>query len=54
MPRLQAFVEAARRAKQLREEPEAEELEPKEDEWGMPILESEASSPQKAPHGAKF
>ena len=52
--KLQAHVEAARRAKQLQEEREAEELKPKEDEWEMPILESEASSPQKSTHGAEI
>jgi integrase len=51
--KLQAYVEAARRAKQLQEEREAEDWKPKEDEWGVPILESEASSPQKSPHGAE-
>jgi integrase len=51
--KLQAYVEAARRAKQLQEEREAEELKPKEDEWGMPILESEEGSPQKSTHEAE-
>ena len=51
--RLQAFVEAARRGKQLQEEREAEELKPKEDEWGVPIMECEESSPQKSPHLAE-
>ena len=32
--KLQAYVEAARRAKQLQEEREAEDWKPKEDEWG--------------------
>lgn len=44
--KLQACVEAARRAQQLQEEQEAEDLKPKEDEWGVPIVEVEESSPQ--------
>jgi len=51
--RLQAYVEAARSAKQLQEEREAEDLKPKEDEWGMTIPESEESSPQNPPHEAE-
>ena len=51
--KLQAYVEAARRAKQLQAEEEAESLKPKEDEWGMPIVEVEESSPQNPPHGAE-
>ena len=47
--KLQAYVEAARRAKQLQEEQEAEELKPKEDEWGMPIVEVK-NGPHKIPH----
>jgi integrase len=46
--RLQAYVEAARRAKQLQEEEEAESWKPMEDEWGNPIYEDDASSPQKS------
>ena len=49
--RLQAYVEAARRAKQLQE---AESWKPPEDEWGNPIYEDEASSPQKSPQQAKY
>jgi integrase len=49
--RLQAYVEAARRAKQLQE---AESWKPMEDEWGNPIYEDEASSPQKSPQPAKY
>ena len=49
--KLQAYVEAARRAKQLQEEQEAEDLKPKEDEWVVPIVEVEASSPQNPPQG---
>jgi hypothetical protein len=49
--KLSAFVEAARRAKQLQEEREAGELKPKEDEWGVPIVESEQGSPQNPPQG---
>jgi integrase len=51
--RLQAYVEVARRAKQLQEEEEAEGWKPMEDEWGNPIYEDEASSPQKSPQLAK-
>jgi hypothetical protein len=47
--RLQAFVEAARKAKQLQEKQEVESLKPPEDEWGNPIYESEAESPQNHP-----
>jgi hypothetical protein len=52
--KLQAYVEAARRAKQLQAEEEAESLKPKEDEWGMPIVEVEESSPQNPPHEAEI
>jgi integrase len=52
--RLQAYVEAARKAKQLKEEREAEDLKPKEDEWGMPIVEIEESSPQNPPQEAEI
>jgi hypothetical protein len=48
----QAYVEAARRAKQLQEEREAEDWKPKEDEWGVPMPEDEERSPQNSPHGA--
>jgi len=48
--RLQAYVEAARRAKELQEE---ESWKPKEDEWGIPIYEDDASSPQKSTQLAK-
>jgi integrase len=51
--KLQAYVEAARRAKQLQEEREAGDWKPKEDEWGVPIPECEESSPQNPPHGAE-
>jgi hypothetical protein len=51
--RLQAYVEAARRAKQLQEEQEAESWKPMEDEWGNPIYEDDASSPQKSTQPAK-
>ena len=47
--RLQAFVEAARKAKQLQKKQEVESLKPPEDEWGNPIYESEAESPQNPP-----
>ena len=52
--KLQAYVEAARRAKQLQEEQEAEELKPKEDEWGVPIVESEERSPQNPPQSEEI
>src|SRR5208283_231077 len=39
--KLQAFVEAARKAKQMQEEAEEESWKPKEDEWGVPIVEVE-------------
>ena len=51
--KLQAYVEAARRAKQLQEEREAEDWKPKEDEWGVPIPEWEESSPQNSTLGAE-
>jgi integrase len=52
--KLQAFVEAARRAKQLQEEQEAENWKPKEDEWGVPIMEVEESSPRNPPQGVEI
>ena len=52
--KLQAYVEAARRAKQLQEEQEAEELKPKEDEWGVPIVEVEERSPQNPPQSEEI
>ena len=51
---LQAYVEAARRAKQLQAEEEEESWKPKEDEWGMTIPESEESSPQNSPHEEEY
>ena len=47
--KLQAYVEAAKKAKKLQEEQEAESCKPMEDEWGVPIYESDASSSQKSP-----
>lgn len=47
--KLQAYVEAARRATQLQEAREAEAWRPKEDEWGVPIPDSEDDSPQNYP-----
>jgi integrase len=44
--RLQAYVEAARKAKQLQEERKAESWKVPEDEWGNPIYENEPRSPQ--------
>ena len=52
--KLQAYVETARRAKQLQEEREAESWGPKEDELGIPIYESEKESPQTPPQLAEF
>ena len=51
--KLQAYVEAARKAKTLQEKHEAESFKPREDEWGYPIYESEAESPQNPPQEAK-
>ena len=47
--KLQAYVEAAKKAKKLQEEQEAESCKPLEDEWGIPIYEGDASSPQFPP-----
>jgi hypothetical protein len=52
--KLQAFVEAARKDKQLQEKEEAESLKPPEDEWGIPIYESEAECPQNPPQEPDF
>lgn len=46
--KLQAFVEAARKAKQMQEE-DAQKWKPAEDEWGNPIYESDERSPQNPP-----
>jgi integrase len=51
--KLQAFVEAARKAKQLQEKKEAESWKPPQDEWGNPIYESEGESPQNPPQEAE-
>ena len=51
--KLQASAEAARRAKQLQAEEKAESSKPKEDEWGVPIVEVEEGSPQKSPQEAE-
>ena len=47
--KLQAYVEAARSAKQLQEKQEAENLKSPEEEWGNPIYQSEIESSQN-PH----
>jgi len=47
--KLQAFVEAARKAKQLQEKEETESVKLPVDEWGNPIYEDEARSPQNPP-----
>jgi hypothetical protein len=52
--KLEAFVEAARKAKQLQEAEEAKSLKPPEDEWGNPIYESETGSPQNPPQEAEI
>ena len=52
--KLQTYVEAARRAKQLQEEQETEDMKPEEDEWGMPIVEVEESSPQNPLQGKEI
>jgi integrase len=44
--KLQAYVEAARKAKESQAKQAAERFEPPEDEWGNPIYESEDESPQ--------
>jgi integrase/recombinase XerD len=51
---LQAYVEGAQKAKQLQEERAAESWKPKEDEWGVPIYESEEESPQNPPQLAEL
>ena len=51
--KLQAYVEAARKAKTLQGKHEAESFKPPEDEWGNPIYESEGESPQNPPHEAE-
>jgi integrase len=51
--KLQAYVEAARKAKTLQEKHEAKSFKPPEDEWGNPIYESEAESPQNPPQEAE-
>jgi len=51
--KLQAYAEAAKKAKMLQEELEAESCKPMEDEWGIPIYESDASYPQKSPQSLK-
>jgi integrase len=52
--KLQAFVEAARKAKQMQEEEDAESWKPKEDEWGMPIVEVDERSPQNPPQSEEI
>ena len=52
--RLQAYVEAARKAKELQERQAAESFKPPEDEWGNPIYESEGKSPQNTPQKAEI
>ena len=44
--RLQAYAEVARKAKDLQEKLNTESFKPPEDEWGVPIYESEDESPQ--------
>jgi len=51
--KLQAYVEAARKAKELQEKQAAESFKPPEDEWGNPIYESEGESPQNPPQEAE-
>jgi len=51
--KLQAYVEAARKAKELQEKQEAESFKPPEDEWGNPIYESEGESPRNPRHEAE-
>jgi integrase len=52
--KLQAYVEAARKAKQLQEKKEAESWKPPEDEWGNAIYESEGEPPQNPPQEAEI
>ena len=47
--KLQAFVETARKAKQMQEDEDAQQWKPPEDECGNPIYESEERSPQNPP-----
>ena len=54
MAKLQAFVEAARKTKQLQEKEEAESLKPPVDERGNLIYEDEAGSPQNPPQEPKI
>jgi hypothetical protein len=53
MARLQAYVEAARKAKQLQDKKGAESWKPPEDEWGDAIYENEPQSPQNPPQEAE-
>ena len=52
--RLQAYVEAAWKAKELQEKQKAESFKPPEVEWGNPIYESEGESPQYPPQEAEI
>ena len=52
--KLQAYVEAARKAKELQAKQAAESFKPPEDEWGNPIYESEGESPQNPPQEAEI
>ena len=52
--RLQAYVEAARKAKELQAKQAAESFKPPEDEWGNPIYESEGESPQNPTQEAEI
>jgi hypothetical protein len=52
------YVHASKKMKieateKLQEEQEAESSKPMEDEWGVPIYESDASSPQNLPQSLK-
>jgi len=51
--KLQAFVEAARKAKPVQEE-DAQKWKPEEDEWGNPIDESEQRSPSNPSPGEEI
>jgi len=52
--KLQAYVDAARKAKELQEKQQEESFKPPVDEWGNPIYEGEDKSPQNPPREAEI
>jgi len=52
--KLQAYVEAAHKAKELQEKQQAESFKPPVDEWGNPIYQTEDESPQNPPREAEI